>query len=228
MPVICAANPKGGAGKSTTIMAIAATLAQAGAKVSIIDADPNKPISDWRTGASKLSINVVSDVTESNIRDLIAAEAAKSTFVLVDLEGTASRLASRTIMRADLTLIPLGGTALDAKQAARAVELVRESEADMGRSIRYVLAFNRTSPPPFSRRIEREITRQMNDNDLPVLRTHLYQREAFNAMFMQKLSLFELDPKEVNGLAAAIENAQTLTAEVLELLRGDEQERKAG
>ena len=46
MPVICAANPKGGAGKSTTILAIATTLAQQGGSVIIIDADPNKPITD--------------------------------------------------------------------------------------------------------------------------------------------------------------------------------------
>ncbi len=132
MPVICAANPKGGAGKSTTILAIATALAQQGGTVTIIDADPNKPITDWRKGPSKLPLKVISDATEANIRDLINTAAAEAQFVFVDLEGTASRLASRAIIRADLTLIPLGGSALDAKQAARAVGLVRESEEDIG------------------------------------------------------------------------------------------------
>ena len=219
MPVICAANPKGGAGKSTTILALASTLAQQGGTVVIIDADPNKPITDWKTGESKLPIEVVSDATEANIRDLINKAASQAQFVFVDLEGTASRLASRAIIRADLTIIPLGGSALDAKQAARAVSLVRESEEDTGRKLNFTLAFNRTSPPPFTRRIEREISDQMRSNDLPVMRTHLYRREAYNAMFMERLSLFELDPAKVNGLAAAVDNAIELTAEVLELLR---------
>lgn len=219
MPVICAANPKGGAGKSTTILAMASTLAQQGGTVVIIDADPNKPITDWKTGESKLPIEVVSDATETNIRDLINKAALQAQFVFVDLEGTASRLASRAIIRADMTIIPLGGSALDAKQAARAVSLVRESEEDTGRKLNFTLAFNRTSPPPFTRRIEREISDQMRSNDLPVLRTHLYRREAYNAMFMERLSLFELDPTKVNGLAAAVDNAIELTAEVLELLR---------
>ena len=227
MPVICAANPKGGAGKSTTILAIASTLAQQGGSVTIIDADPNKPITDWRAGKSNLPLEVISDATEGNIRDLINTAASEAQFVFVDLEGTASRLASRAIIRADLTLIPLGGSALDAKQAARAVGLVRESEEDIGRKLNFTLAFNRTSPPPFTRRIEREIAGQMRSNDLPVLRTHLYRREAYNAMFMERLSLFELDSQQVNGLEAAVDNAVQLTGEVLELLRTSSAERAA-
>ncbi|MCM5693077.1 ParA family protein [Sinorhizobium meliloti] len=100
--VICAANPKGGAGKSTTILAIASTLAHQGGSVTIIDADPNKPITDWRAGKSTLPIEVISDATAGNIRDLINTAASEAQFVFVDLEGTASRLASRAIIRADL------------------------------------------------------------------------------------------------------------------------------
>lgn len=219
MPIICAANPKGGAGKSTTILALASTIAEQGAKVAIIDADPNKPISDWREGGSKANIDVISDVTESNIREKINDAAASAQFVFIDLEGTASRMTSRAIMRADLTIIPLAGSALEAKQAARAVTLVRESGEDIGRDLPYVLAFNRTSPPPFAKRIEREIAAQMRANDMPVLDTHLHNRQAYNAMFMERLSLFELDAKSVNGLETAIENALQFTQEVLEVLR---------
>lgn len=219
MPVICAANPKGGAGKSTTVLVLASTLAEQGAQVTVIDADPNRPISYWRTGNSKLPIEVIGDVTEATIRDRINSAAAKAQFVFVDLEGTASRLASRAIIRSDLTVIPLGGSALDAMQAARAVSLVRENEEDIGRKLSFVLAFNRTNPPPFVRRIEREITQQMLKNELPVLGTHLHRREAYNAIFMERLGLNELDPKKVNGLDVATDNAIRLTAEILELLR---------
>ncbi|MGI2036377.1 AAA family ATPase [Rhizobium panacihumi] len=224
MPVICAANPKGGAGKSTTILTLASTIAHEGGRVTIIDADPNKPITDWRTGNSKANIDVISDVTESNIADQIKRASESSSFVFIDLEGTASRMTSRTIMRADLTIIPLGGSALEAKQAARAVGLVLESGEDVGKKLPFILSFNRTSPPPFIKRIEREIADQMRANNMPVLNTHLHDRTAFNAMFMDKLSLFELDPKRVNGLDSAIENAIQLTGEVLSILKGTAKE----
>jgi chromosome partitioning protein len=227
MPVVCCANPKGGAGKSTTVLALATCLSHQGASVIVIDADPNRPISDWRDGASKLPIEVRNDATETNIRDLINETSKRAQFVFVDLEGTASRLTSRTIIRSDLTLIPLAGSALDAQQAARAVGLVKESEADIGRKLDFALVFNRTNPPPFVRRIEREIGQQMQKSNLPLLKTHLHRREAYNAMFMERLALHELNPSAINGLPAAIENAMALTGEVLELLQKLTSERAA-
>ncbi len=60
MPVIAVSNPKGGAGKSTTTLLLATYLAQQGASVSVLDADPNQPIMDWKkNGASKTTLNVV-------------------------------------------------------------------------------------------------------------------------------------------------------------------------
>jgi cellulose biosynthesis protein BcsQ len=44
-PVVAFANPKGGAGKSTSALILAQTLTRAGASVTVIDADPNRPIS---------------------------------------------------------------------------------------------------------------------------------------------------------------------------------------
>ncbi len=42
MPVISFANPKGGAGKTTSALLLATELAARGAAVTIIDADPER------------------------------------------------------------------------------------------------------------------------------------------------------------------------------------------
>ena len=47
MPTIVFASPKGGVGKSTAAVLLAIELAGFGAGVSMIDADPNKPLSQW-------------------------------------------------------------------------------------------------------------------------------------------------------------------------------------
>ena len=47
MPTIVFASPKGGAGKSTSAVVLASELARRGAAVTIIDADPNRPVSAW-------------------------------------------------------------------------------------------------------------------------------------------------------------------------------------
>lgn len=219
MPVISIANPKGGAGKSTTALVLGTTLASKGASVSIIDCDPNQPIKAWATGTSKSPVRVLSDVTESRIIPTIDAERAERQFVIVDLEGTASRMVSRAITRSDLVLIPMQASAVDAAQAARAVGLVREEEQVISREIPLRVLLTRTSPQ-IPTRNEKLIMDELRASGVPLLTTHLNQRTAFQSLFTYKLALDELDPAAVNGLEAAINNAYRLASEVIEVIRG--------
>jgi hypothetical protein len=56
------------------------TLTRAGASVTVIDADPNRPILDWRSGASP--IRVIGDATESTIAKIVTEERAVSSLSL--------------------------------------------------------------------------------------------------------------------------------------------------
>ena len=47
MPTIVMASPKGGAGKSTSALLLATELAAADSSVTLIDADPNRPLAKW-------------------------------------------------------------------------------------------------------------------------------------------------------------------------------------
>lgn len=218
MPVIAAANPKGGSGKSTTILITAQVLASAGASVTIIDADPNRPIVDWRSGNSVCPINVIGDVTESNVINIIDRERARQQFVLVDLEGTASRLVSRAILRADLVLIPMQASPVDARQASRAVGLIREEEEVLQtRTIPYRMVWTRTSAL-IPTRIEHQIVQTLREHNLPVMRTHISERQAFKAILVDRLALTELDPTKVNGLDKAITNARAFCDELIDIL----------
>ena len=56
MPVIAFVSPKGGAGKSTSAVILATELAEElgeEGSVAIIDADPNRPVSQWATRAGQ-------------------------------------------------------------------------------------------------------------------------------------------------------------------------------
>lgn len=217
MPVISIANPKGGAGKSTTALVLGTTLAAHGASVAMLDCDPNRPIAAWAGGGSRTPMKVLADISESQIVSAIDAERGGRQFVLVDLEGTASRMVSRSIMRSDLVLIPMQASAVDAAQAARAVSLVQEEEQVVGRSIPFRVLFTRTSPA-IPTRNEKMIIDELRGAGIPVLTTHLNERAAYKSMFTYGLALSELDPSLVNGLAAAQENAERLSGEIVELV----------
>lgn len=226
MPVIAVANPKGGAGKSTTALVLGTTLAGNGAKTAVIDCDPNRPIVTWSRGGSRNPLQVIGDVTEQKIIDVIDEEMSTRQFVIVDLEGTASRMVSRAITRSDLVLIPMQASAVDAAQAARAVSLVREEEQVVRRIIPFRVLFTRTSPQ-IPTKNEKLIVEELANSGIPCFRSHLNQRTAFQSMFTYKLALDELDPTLVNGLEAAIANAYRLAEEVVQMIRGMKREAAA-
>lgn len=221
MPVIAVANPKGGAGKSTTTLVLASTLAANGASVVVLDCDPNRPIRDWRTGSSKNSLEVDGEINESNITSKLDGYRRARQFVFVDLEGTASRLMSRALARSQLVIIPIQASPTDAEQAVKAIRLIQEEEQSFEKTIPYRILFTRTSPA-IPTKLERAILAQLRGGQVPQFTTHLNERSAFKSLFYHRLDLDELDPAEVNGLPQARDNAAKLAQELIELVAGKE------
>lgn len=218
MPVVSFANPKGGVGKSTLALVLGTTLANAGHKVTIIDADPRQVINYWRSkGVSKNKVNVIGDVTESNIIRLIQERAAIDEVVLVDLEGTASLILSRAISRSDLILIPMQAASLDALGAGEVLGLIAQEEEAYNRPIDARIVFTRTNPAIITK-IERQIIDNLKDQGRPHLRTHLFQRQAYNAMFAALCDLEELKEYNLSNLDKARENARELAGELIGIL----------
>jgi chromosome partitioning protein len=218
MPVIAVANPKRGAGKSTAALVLGTTLAEKGATVTILDCDPNQPIAAWGRGKERPKLRVLSEISEREIVSAIDAESEARQFVLVDLEGTASRMVSRALSRSDLVLIPMQASAVDAAQAARAVGLIREEEQVIRRPIPYRVLFTRTSPA-IPTRAEKAIVAEMETNKIAVLKNHLNERAAYKAIFANRQTLAELDQVKVSGVLAAIGNAERLAGEIVGVVR---------
>lgn len=217
MPVIAVANPKGGAGKSTTSLILGTVLAEQGASVAVFDCDPNHPIQTWREGRSSSNVEVVTGSTEATILSRLDDYRTKKQFVIVDLEGTASLLTSRALSRAHLVVIPIQASSVDADQAAKAIGLVRGEEQSFQRAIPYRVVFTRTSSA-IKTRLELDIIRELEEGRVPTFKEQLNERSAFKAMFHHKLALDELDPARVNGIQKARENAARFASELVELL----------
>jgi chromosome partitioning protein len=54
MPTIVFASPKGGVGKSTAAVLLATELAYHGGSVTMIDVDPNRPLTQWANRPGRL------------------------------------------------------------------------------------------------------------------------------------------------------------------------------
>src|ERR1035441_7395334 len=102
MPVIVAANPKGGSGKSTTCLVIGTTLASQGASVRIIDADPQGTLAMWSEGSSKYRDLVVKPTANEDLTVLIDRLQSQFQFVIIDVQGSANQEMFSAMSRADL------------------------------------------------------------------------------------------------------------------------------
>lgn len=218
MPTIVLACPKGGVGKTTTATVLGCTLARS-AKVTIIDADPNRPISDWSSlpGCPE-NITVIGDVGESTIVATIDKAAQETPFVIVDLEGTASKTVAYAMSRADLVIIPMQASQLDGKQVAKAVQFVEKQEKALGKLIPKSILFTRTNAAIRTRN-QRNLMAQIKDYGVDVFQTEMIERAAFKEIFNFGGSLLTLPRDEVSGLTNAVINAHALAGEVIDKLR---------
>ncbi len=223
MPTIVFASPKGGAGKSTSAVVLGCELARKGAAVTMIDADPNRPVSQWaRRPGKPASLNVLSSVTEETIIDEIEAAAARVPFVVVDLEGTASMMVAYAISRADLVIIPTQGSQLDASEAAKAIRLIQQQEKAFSKRLPFAVLFTRTSAAIRPRTLQ-HIRNEFAGHGVPTFGTQMHEREAFRAIFSFGGAVNDLSPAQVSNLQGAAANAQAFGNEVIDMLRQAEE-----
>lgn len=236
MFTITFANPKGGSGKTTSAMLLAEQIHHAGGRVAILDCDPNRNIMQWadqRTEQGRAVPYVLRSATEADFLDAVEAFEGKADYLIIDLEGTASTLVTYAISRSDLVLIPFEPTPMEARQAARAVQLIRNTGRAMGnRSIGHALLLTRVNAA-FQTSDEKDVRKEMEGASMPVLSTAIVRRAAYTRLFRDGFLLSELleqsqdevrnstssqQERILKPLESAIANAREFTQEVVNQL----------
>jgi len=240
MFTITFANPKGGSGKTTSAMLLAEQIRHAGASVAILDCDPNQNIVQWakqREGQGRAVPFTIRPVpSENDFLDTVEGIRGKADFLIIDLEGTASQLVTYAISQSDLVLIPFEPTPMEARQAARAVQLVRNTGRMMGKNLAHALLLTRVNAA-FQTNDEKDVRKEMEGANMPVLRNAIVRRAAYTRIFREGYLLRELydqSAEEVKNstasqqerilkpLEAAIQNAKEYTQEVMNSLTQQE------
>lgn len=223
MPVISFANPKGGAGKTTAALLLASELAAKGGRVIIIDADPEQWITQWGALPRKPdTIEIIGNITEEGIVDAIEEAAARTQFVIIDLEGTASLMVANAIGMSDLVVIPTQGGSMDAKGAAKMIRLIHNQERMVRRSIPHGVLMTRTSAA-FASRSLKNVREQLRRADIAVFGTPIVERAAYRDIFDYGGLLRDLPQAQVSNLEKACDNAHGFMNEVLRTLRENKQ-----
>ena len=233
MPVIVLASSKGGAGKTTACVVLACELARQGLPknigVSLIDADPNQHTAAWAQLEGKPeNITLITNVTESDIIDVIEEAQAKTLFVIVDLEGVASSAVVGAVSRADLVIIPCQPSQNDAKEAAKTIKTIKYGARVARREIPFAVLFTRISAAIITR-TGKHLIAEFDGAGVDVFKCSLVEREAFRSIFSFGGSVNNLEATTSAAQASidkGADNARLFTEEVKQYLRRTIKQRK--
>lgn len=219
MPTIVIASPKGGAGKSTTAIILGTEMARAGARVTMLDCDPNESLTLWGDRAKLPDrMQLINKITESEIVRTIKQHDEDGSVVIVDLEGVASRLVSRAISQADLVITPMRATTLDATIGIRALQLITEEEEALGREIRHAVVFTMTRA--IRSKQHKGIDQSLREQGVDIIDPALMERASYSALFEFGGDLTTMPPQ--GNMDAAKENASAFARAVFTRLQGQE------
>lgn len=188
MRIVAVTNEKGGSGKSTLAISLACALHREGARVVLVDTDPQGTARDWRDAApSEISLPPVvpldrPEVFATAIRSL-AADIA-----IVDTPARASRMAASVVRFAHAALIPLQPSGADVWASAATVKLIRAKQ-DVGGAIEAGFVATRVSG---STNLSRQILAgEWNAYGLPLLENCLTNRVSYAHSLTGGVSVFE-------------------------------------
>ncbi|QOV92107.1 AAA family ATPase [Humisphaera borealis] len=125
--IIVVANSKGGVGKTTIAVHLAAWLIEQGYRVTFCDCDAQESSSHWIREAVPAAKLVRLSTTNDILNELPQLD-KETDFVIADGPGSDAERARALLLRGDLAIVPCKASILEVRALAAATEVLRQAQ----------------------------------------------------------------------------------------------------
>ena len=182
-------NQKGGVGKTTLSIGIAAELARQGTRVLLIDADPQGSSLDWAAAREGDALFSIVGLPRATIHKEIENLRQNYDHVVIDGPPRVTDLARSAIMASDIVVIPVQPSPYDIWAADDVVKLIAEAMV-YKENLKSCFVINRKI---VNTAIGRDVADVLGSYDLAVLNSTIAQRVIFAESAAQGKAIFEVD-----------------------------------
>ncbi|KUO56866.1 MAG: cobyrinic acid a,c-diamide synthase [Alphaproteobacteria bacterium BRH_c36] len=188
--IIGVLQQKGGVGKTTLALNIAAAYAKEGLKVLLVDADPQGSALTWSSVREAPPLFAVVGMPKPTLHKELPAVAADYDLVIIDGAPQVKELVRSAILASDYVLIPVQPSPFDVWSCADIVALVSEAQ-QFKPSIAAGFVINRKIG---NTAIGRDVKKAFGQFPYPLLKTSISQRVSFAEAAAQGLTVIETAP----------------------------------
>jgi len=208
--IVAFTGQKGGVGKSTTAIALAAAGLERGLRVLLVDADPQGTSRTWGEVAAEAGHPtplVVAMGSAMHKPDQLPALAKGYDLTVIDCPPRHGDVQRSALMVAHVAVLPCGPSAADAWAMSASIELVREAQV-LREALQACVLITRKQGRTALGKGAREV---LAASGLPLLTTELHHRVAYQEAIAAGLGPTGLAPRdaaatEIRALFEELEN----------------------
>lgn len=203
-------NQKGGVGKTTLAVNLAASFSRDGSRVLLIDADPQGSALDWAAARDGEPLFSVVGFPRPTVHKDIAQLGQGYEHIVIDGPPRVTDLARSAIMAADVVLIPVQPSPYDIWAADEVVKLIEEARVYKD-ALKAAFVVNRKI---VNTAIGRDVGEALAAYPVPALAASVTQRVVFAEAVARGQAVHEIDAE---GPAAA--EIEAVRKELMEFAR---------